>query len=184
MDSEIETDTGPVTQNQTTLATRLGELEAIVDKGKVAFLEVGDALIEIHDRELYKERCSTWADYVKQRFGFSRQHAHRLMQAKQLAHASPMGDKPKTERQARARKHAAKKSQRSKVDLVAEFHLDVELKALDQMVNRWENILSREGYREALFRGDCRDLRDHIISQSVSKPIKTDAGSVGETGFE
>ena len=59
MDSEIETDTGPVTQNQTTPATRLGELEAIVDKGKVAFLEVGDALIEIHDRELYKERCST-----------------------------------------------------------------------------------------------------------------------------
>jgi hypothetical protein len=162
MQSEIETGTGPVTQNQTTPATRLGELEAIVDKGKVAFLEVGAALIEIHDRELYKERCSTWADYVKQRFGFSRQHAHRLMQAKQLAHASPMGDKPKTEREARARKHAAKKSQPANAKSPS-VDLDALFKALEQTTDRLENVLCQRRYRELLFRKDYREWGDRIV---------------------
>ena len=101
-------------------------------------------------------------------------YAYKLIRAAKESAQCSIGHKPAKQA----------KVEPSKDDLAAEFDLDVELKALDQMVNRWENVLSREGYLEALFRGDCRDLRDHIISQSVSKPIKTDAGSVGETGFE
>jgi len=100
-DSTVETAT---TVSQLTLQA----LEQIVERGKDTFIEVGKALAEIHERKLYKETHKTWEAYLKERWNFSRQHAHRILQAKKVAEMSPMGDKPKTEREARAR--IAKKS--------------------------------------------------------------------------
>jgi hypothetical protein len=97
-------------------------------------------------------------------------YAYKLIRAAKESAQCSIGHKPANVHQALRRRQSSKPAKQAKVepskdDLAAEFDLDVELKALDQMVNRWENVLSREGYREALFRGDCRDLRDHIISQ-------------------
>jgi hypothetical protein len=80
----------------------LEELEDIVERGQRAFyLEVGAALAESRERQLYLPK--TWTEYLKERFGFSRQHASRILQAKKFADASPVGDIPKTEREARKR---------------------------------------------------------------------------------
>jgi hypothetical protein len=96
----IGTGSGP-DNNQTTPVRSLAELEDIVEKGKATFLEVAAALAEIRLRKLYKPKG--WTEYLKEKFSFSRQHAHRIKQAKALADASPVGDKPRTEREARKR---------------------------------------------------------------------------------
>ena len=83
-------------------AARLASLEKTVEKGKHAFVEVGNALKEIRDSKLYKTSHGTFANYVEDRFGFQRAHAYRLIEsADDPAKMSPIGDKIKTESQAR-----------------------------------------------------------------------------------
>ena len=53
-------------------------------------------------RRLYRETHATFEAYCRERWGWSRQHAYRQIQAAQVAGMSPMGDKPANERQARA----------------------------------------------------------------------------------
>jgi hypothetical protein len=79
---------------------RLTELEAVIERGLQAFVETGKALIEIRDAELYGE--GTFADYCKNRWGWHRSYAYRLMDgARVIENLSPTGDIPKTERVAR-----------------------------------------------------------------------------------
>jgi hypothetical protein len=88
-----------------TATTRtIDELEAVVDQGKLTFLEVGTALLEIRDRQLYRERGYERFDlYTLDRFGIHRSQAFRLMDVPRvLAVVSPAGDSaPTSERQVR-----------------------------------------------------------------------------------
>ena len=151
-----ETGAGPVEQNQTISGRSLAELEHIVEKGKATFLEVAAALIEIRLRKLYKPKG--WTEYLKERFSFSRQHAHRIMQAKALADASPVGDKPRTEREARKRlgekrskrKQLAKAAQPSKPAqpsiVIEDLDLEVEFTAITERVELWAAEFAQEDY--------------------------------------
>ena len=56
-------------------ATRLAELEAIIDRRLHSFFEVGEALVEIHDRKLYRQTHSTFDAYCRDRWDMSCQHA-------------------------------------------------------------------------------------------------------------
>ena len=82
---------------------RLAELEQTIARGLVQFLEVGLALIEIRDARLYREHHGTFEAYCRERWGFRRAHAYRLIQSARVAQTlSPMGDNaPGSERQAR-----------------------------------------------------------------------------------
>lgn len=81
---------------------RRDELEAVVEAGLRTFIEVGQALVELHDGRLYRATHDTFDAYVADRFGSSRQHAYRLIEAAKTAVAvSPMGVIA-NERQARA----------------------------------------------------------------------------------
>jgi|SRR5215469_4324255 len=77
------------------------ELEAIVEKGKKTYEEVGAALDEIHRRGFYKKQYGSFKRYLEQRWGISRAHGYRLMAAHQIAEMSSVGDKPANEHQAR-----------------------------------------------------------------------------------
>ncbi|MGA3354873.1 MAG: hypothetical protein ABSD85_17075 [Acidimicrobiales bacterium] len=81
---------------------QLSELEAIVERGLATFVEVGLALVEIRDRRLYRDGGhDSFESYCRHRWGFSRQHAHRLIEGARVAElVSPVGDIP-TERIAR-----------------------------------------------------------------------------------
>jgi N6-adenosine-specific RNA methylase IME4 len=82
--------------------TELEIHEAIIERGLVTFTEVGESLLIIRDNRLYKETHSTFESYCQERWGWSRQHATRHIQAAQIGGIlSPMGDKPTTERQVR-----------------------------------------------------------------------------------
>lgn len=85
-------------------ATRsLEALEAVIERGVHTFVEVGRALLEIRDRRLYREAGYNEFDgYCRERWGWSRQHAYRQMDAARVVEAlSPNGDTPTNEAQAR-----------------------------------------------------------------------------------
>lgn len=78
-------------------------LENVIREGLTTFVDVGNALMEIRDRRLYRDVCSSFEAYVQIRFHFSRAHAYRHIEAAKTAGIlSPMGDiQPTNERQVR-----------------------------------------------------------------------------------
>jgi len=82
--------------------TELEHHEAIIERGLMTFTEVGTSLMTIRDKRLYKETHSTFESYCQERWGWSKSHANRHIQAAHLGEIlAPMGVKPTTERQAR-----------------------------------------------------------------------------------
>ena len=82
----------------------LGRLEQTIENGLQTYIDVGSALEEIRARKLYRGAHATFEDYCRDRWKISRIHAHRLIQAAELAaNLLPMGNiPPDNERQARA----------------------------------------------------------------------------------
>lgn len=88
--------------NDTTVGPRLRELEAIVERGKHVFLEVGRALLVIREERCFKERgFKTFEDYCQEHWGFSRSYAHRLIDAAEVVETLPIGNAPASESVAR-----------------------------------------------------------------------------------
>ena len=82
----------------------LGRLESVIDQGLKTFVEVGNALTEIRDKRLYREVFGTFEEYCRDRWGFSRVHAKRLVNAAEVVKnitTEPIGSVPATESQAR-----------------------------------------------------------------------------------
>ena len=87
--------------NAVSAKTRLVELETVIERGLATFVEVGEALIEVRGSRLYRFDYGTFEDYCRERWGFSRVQAHRLMEASEVARVLPMGNNVPNERQAR-----------------------------------------------------------------------------------
>jgi protein gp37 len=58
---------------------RLIELERIIDRGQAAFVEVGNALLEIRKDRLYRIEFDTFEDYCRERWEMARRTAYQLM---------------------------------------------------------------------------------------------------------
>lgn len=89
----------------TRIEATLAELEAIIDRGKQTFVEVGNALTEIRERKLYRESgYGTFEDYCQRRHGFSASRGRQLIAAAATVTAVTLsgGTPPATEREARA----------------------------------------------------------------------------------
>lgn len=82
---------------------RLAELENTIEKGQQTFIEVGNALLEIRDTRLYRDTHSTFESYCRQRWGFERNYANKLVSAAEVVTLlEPMGTTvPTNEAQAR-----------------------------------------------------------------------------------
>jgi len=81
---------------------RLAECEQRIKAGLQTFIEVGAALQEIRDSKLYRQTHDTFEDYCRERWGMSRIHAHRMIEAATVAdNLLPIGNIPATESQAR-----------------------------------------------------------------------------------
>lgn len=70
---------------------RLADLEAVVERGLGTFVEVGQALMDIRDSRLYRETHETFESYCRERWEFTRQRAHQLIEASAV---SNMLDRP------------------------------------------------------------------------------------------
>lgn len=88
--------------------------EAIIERGLATFIEVGNELVVIRDKRLYCESYPTFEEYCRERWGFQRHRANRLIAAAGLIdNLVPVGTKleenstnnhlplPSSERQAR-----------------------------------------------------------------------------------
>lgn len=60
---------------------RLQALEAVIQRWKDQFAEVGEALLEIKERKLYRPQYVSWIAYLKDRWALDRTHAWYLMQS-------------------------------------------------------------------------------------------------------
>jgi hypothetical protein len=77
--------------------------EASIQAGLDTFVEVGTALLKIRENRLYRLRHGTFEDYCRERWGMSRVHAHRMIEASQVvSNLLPIGNTaPFNEAQAR-----------------------------------------------------------------------------------
>ena len=78
-------------------------LERVIETGIHTFHQVGRALAEIKAGKLYRETHARFEDYCRERWGFKRAHAFRLIDAAEVMDdLSPIGDiLPANEAQAR-----------------------------------------------------------------------------------
>ena len=68
---------------------RLIELENIVSRGKQTFIEVGTALAEIRDSKLYRCDYRTFEEYIRTKWGWTKQHVYRLIECAPIAKSNP-----------------------------------------------------------------------------------------------
>lgn len=79
-------------------------LEAVIEKGMRTFVDVGRALMDIRDKRMYRELdFSSFDDYTRERWGWSRVRAHQLIDAAKVSDAvlTMVNTAPASERQAR-----------------------------------------------------------------------------------
>lgn len=83
--------------------TTLADHEAVIERGLTTFVEVGTSLLAIREGRLYREQHGTFEDYCRERWGWSRQHANRLVAGAEVAATlEPTGSiAPTAERQVR-----------------------------------------------------------------------------------
>lgn len=104
--SAIRGDSRPVpTRLSRAERTSLVRLERVVEKGLEAFVAVGEALLEIRDRGLYRESHATFREYLAVRWQLSRSRGYQLIDAAQVSGALSTAvdlEPPANEAQARA----------------------------------------------------------------------------------
>lgn len=86
----------------TTERSTLRECERVIERGQAEFIAVGQALATIKADRLYRQTHRTFDAYCRERWGFSKTQANRLVHASEVvAEMAPIGTKPANEAQAR-----------------------------------------------------------------------------------
>jgi hypothetical protein len=62
----------------------LKEKEDVIRKGVATFMGVGEALMTIRDRRLYRAEYATFEEYCRKKWQFSKSHANRYITAKSV----------------------------------------------------------------------------------------------------
>jgi hypothetical protein len=85
-------------------AEELSKCEEVIERDLKGFIRVGMALLAVRDKRLYRGAYPTFEAYAHQRWGLSRQHAYRMIDAAEITSAlSPIGDIPLPASEAQAR---------------------------------------------------------------------------------
>lgn len=82
----------------------LERCEVVIKQGLKTFVEVGQALMMIRDKRLYRAEFGTFESYCQDKWQLSKTHVNRLVQSSEVVRnieMTPIGVKPKTESQAR-----------------------------------------------------------------------------------
>lgn len=106
-DKTSPTNGAPVKPLSAAERKRLTELEATIDPGLKTFIEVGQALLEVRDRRLYREEDATFEAYCERRYGLPVREAYRLIDCARAEDIlCPIGQKPALPNEAVARELA------------------------------------------------------------------------------
>src|SRR5690606_13645921 len=63
----------------------LAECEAVIERGLETYVEVGQALLYIRDRRLYRETHGTFEEYCRERWDWGRNYANKVISAGEVA---------------------------------------------------------------------------------------------------
>lgn len=105
----------------TTEQTELAENESVIERGLKTFHEVGNALIAIRDKRLYRQTFKTFEDYCQQKWGLGERRAYQFIDAAKVLEnlkSEPMVQLPASERQARPLTQLEPEAQRVVWDIV------------------------------------------------------------------
>ena len=75
--------------------SKLRQHEHVIETGQQTFVEVGVALAAIRDEKLYREKYATFNDYCEKKWGWTRQHAYRLMEQAGVVESLPAKCRPR-----------------------------------------------------------------------------------------
>lgn len=85
--------------------SRLYQLEETIKQGLNTFVDVGNALLEIRDKRLYRQEYSTFEEYCNKQWSFTKQRVYQLMDSASvmdtLKKSTVVDFLPTSERQAR-----------------------------------------------------------------------------------
>ena len=59
--------------------SRLYQLEETIRQGLNTFVDVGNALLEIRDKRLYRQEYSTFEEYCREQWGMKQSRAYQFM---------------------------------------------------------------------------------------------------------
>lgn len=79
--------------------------KAVVKRGFDTFIEVGESLIKIRDKKLYRQEYATFDECCRTEFGFQRSRAYQMIESSQVYNnlsTNGIQNLPTNERQARA----------------------------------------------------------------------------------
>jgi len=94
----VRDETEPLTELE---QTDLAACEEVIGRGLQSFVEVGTALVRIRDERLYRQDYGTFESYCEWRWGMSRVHAFRQIEAARVCRMLPDGNTPANEAQVR-----------------------------------------------------------------------------------
>jgi hypothetical protein len=60
---------------------RREQLESILQRGSMLFVDIGNALYEIRENRLYRDEFSSFDAYCREKWGWSKAHSNRLVEA-------------------------------------------------------------------------------------------------------
>src|SRR3954452_3324328 len=78
---------------------QLQHYESVIMHGLITFLEVGEALLAIRDKRLYRGTHETFESYCREQWSMSDRHARRMIEATQVVNnlvdkTGPIGPLP------------------------------------------------------------------------------------------
>lgn len=151
-------------------AASLEDLEAIISRGISAFIETGNALREIRERQLY-EGFATFEDYCLKRWGWHRRYGDRLIDAAIVAeNLSPIGLKPRTETQARELARLSPDRQRE-VAATINFKEATQAQIRDRVQQELQTMKSKPS-EAATPKVDGEDLENRLVqAAALPQPI-------------
>lgn len=143
--------------------------ENIIEKGVKTFIEVGKSLLEIKENRYYRDNYDTFQDYCKERWGFDRTYAHRLIEASRVTeNVANCQQIPATESQARE---------------LAKLPDDAQAEAWEEVIKKTDGKPTAAAVREVVEERITPDDHDKILplkgndGRPKNLPVVTDAMS-------
>jgi hypothetical protein len=121
----------------------LERCEVVIKQGLQTFIEVGQALMTIKEKRLYRIGFKTFEDYCVERWSINKAYANRLIQATEsITNLTPMGViLPKSERQVRPLTSLEPEIQKEVWTEVVKTHGDnITAAKVQTVVNDWKPV--------------------------------------------
>lgn len=81
----------------------LHRIEGEIEKDEAGFLRVADNLMEIRERKLYGITADTFEEYIKVRWGWTKQRAYQIIAARKVVDSLPPKSQPVVDSEKKAR---------------------------------------------------------------------------------